>query len=240
MGKPLITQRRGKGSPTFQAPHHRFKAEVHYRYVGKNEKDKITGEIIDFVDDPARSTLLMVIRYEDGKKLMLPAYEGARVGDEIEEGYNASKTIGSILPLEKIPEGFPIYNVEIEFADGGSIARSSGVICFIVSKEGDNILVKLPSGKVKTLNKRCRATIGNASGGGRTTKPMLKASTQMYKRKARGQLWPIVRGVHMNAHEHPYGGKQHHGSVLMKGKGGSPGQHVGSFGASRTGRRKRK
>ncbi len=239
MGKPLITQRRGKGSPSFQAPHHRFKAEVHYRGIDDKERDKIKGEIINFVDDPARTTLLMVVKYEDGRQLMLPAHEGARVGDEIEEGYNATRNVGCVLPLEKIPEGFPIFNLETEFADGGTLARASGVTCFIVSREGDTVLVKLPSGKVKHFNKRCRATIGNASGGGRTSKPMLKASVQMFKRQARGQLWPIVRGVHMNASEHPYGGKQHHGAVLMKRKGGSPGQHVGSFGARRTGRRKR-
>lgn len=240
MGKPLLTQRRGKGSPSFTAPSHRFKADVHYRGLDAFESDKIRAEIVDFIDDPGRTTVLMKLHYENGDELMLPAFEGARVGNIVEEGNNAELSIGNVLPLEKIPEGYPVYNLETVYGDGGSLAKSSGVTCFVVSKESDTVLVKLPSGKMKHFDKRCRATIGNAAGGGRTTKPMLKASVKMFKRQARGQLWPIVRGVHMNVSEHPYGGKQHHGAVLMKGKGGSPGQHVGSFGARRTGRRKRK
>lgn len=241
MGKPLITQRRGKGSPSFRAPSHRFKADVKYRsYDDIEKKKKIRCEIMDLVDDPARTTVLMKLRYEDEKELMLPAFEGAKIELILEEGEKAPLEIGNVLPLKKIPEGFPIFNLEKRPGDGGTFARSSGVVCFVVAKEKKKVVVKLPSGRMKRFDERCRAMIGNAAGGGRTVKPMLKAGNKFHKRKARGQIYPLVRGVHMNVYEHPYGGKQHHGAILKKKKGGAPGQHVGSFGAKRTGRKKKK
>ena len=239
MGKPLISQRRGKGSPSFTARSTWFKAEVEYRTYDEKEKGLLRFEIIDLVDDPARSALLMKVKYEDGSTLFLPAPEGAYVGQVLEEGYGASLGVGNILPLEKIPEGYPIFNIETEVGDGGSLVRASGAIAYIVSKSGGQIMVKLPSGQMKYFDARARVTIGNVCGGGRTDKPMLKAGVGHYQAIARGHWYPTVRGVKMNAYDHPFGGKQHHGAVTPKGVGGAPGQHVGSFGAKRTGRRKR-
>jgi len=239
MGKPLITQRRGKGSPSFKARSTRFKADVSYRNHDEREKDLIRFEVLDLVDDPARSALLMKVRYDDGQVLLLPAAEGIMVGQVLEEGYNASLNIGNILPLEKIPEGYPVFNIETVIGDGGSLVRSSGSAAFIVSKTGGQVLVKLPSGQMKYFDGRERAMIGNVCGGGRTEKPMLKAGVGYYKNIARGHWYPTVRGVKMNAYDHPFGGKQHHGAITPKGKGAPAGQHVGSFGAKRTGRRKR-
>ena len=236
MGKPLITQRRGKGSPTFKAPSHRFKTKVKYK---NDEKQTMKAEVIDFVDDPGRTTILMKLKYEDGTEIMLPAAEGVKIGDIIEQGKEANLKIGNVLPVEKIPEGYPIFNIELKEGDGGKISRSSGSVCYVVSKDKKYVTIKLPSKKLKKIARKSRATIGNAAGGGRTKKPMLKAGVKSKKRRARGQLYPVVRGVKMNAVEHPYGGKEHHGAKQRKGKGGSPGQHVGSFGAKRTGRKKK-
>ncbi len=240
MGKPLITQRRGKGTPSFRAPSHRFKADAHYRKLDEKEKGVIKAEVMELVDDPGRTGILMKLKYEDGQELYLPAPEGIKVGDIIEEGEQASLRIGNVLPLEKIPEGFPVFNLETKPGNGGNLARSSGSVCFIISKSEGKVMIKLPSKKLKAFNSKCRAMIGNAAGGGRTRKPMLKAGNKSKKRKARGQRYPTVRGVHMNPVEHPYGGKEHHGAKTKKKKGGAPGQHVGSFGAKRTGRKKRK
>ena len=236
MGKPLMTQRRGKGNPKFRANSHNFKARVKYK-EDKGELQK--AEVIDFIDDPARTTLLVKLKYDDGSEVFLPAAEGIKKGDIIEQGEEAVLGIGSILPLKKIPEGYPVFNIEIRAGDGGKLSRSSGAVCYIISKDKKNATLKMPSGKLKKFPLEARATIGNAAGGGRTKKPMLKAGTKMKKKKARGQLYPIVRGVKMNPLEHPYGGKEHHGAKQRKGKGGSPGQHVGSFGGKRTGRKKK-
>lgn len=237
MGKPLIVQRRGKGSPSFTARSTRFKARSRYRSGGDKKRSALVEA---FIDDPARSGLLMRLKYEDGQMAMLPAFEGAAIGKIIEEGVDAPAQIGNILPLQKIPEGYPIYNLETKIGDGGSLVRSSGSCAYIIAKRGTSIEVKLPSKKIKILDARCRATIGCVCGGGRMEKPLLKAGRGYYKNIARGHWYPTVRGVKMSAYDHPFGGKQHHGAKTMKGKGAPTGQHVGSFGSSRTGRRQKK
>ncbi|MBI4214731.1 50S ribosomal protein L2 [archaeon] len=239
MGKPLISQRRGKGSPSFRSPSHHFKAVASYRRLDEQEKEKIGGEIVEFIDDPSRSVLLARISFEDGTEALVPAAEGLFIGSVIQEGAMAKPDVGAVLPLSAIPEGFPVFNIELQPGDGGSMVRSSGSLAYVVSKETGKVLVKLPSRDLKYFNQRCRATIGCASGGGRVDKPLLKAGVAHFKSLARGHWYPTVRGVHMNPVDHPFGGKQHHGAITPKGKGAPPGVHVGSFGASRTGRRKR-
>ncbi len=238
MGKRLKTQRRGKGTPTYKAKSHRFKSQVSYRPVDDLEKEKIEGKIEELTQDPSRSTILMKIRYENGEENYLPAPEGIMKGEKIKEGYSTEPEVGNILPLEEIPEGYPVFNIESRPGDGGKIARASGAISWVIAKEGNHAEVRLPSKKTKKFHLKCRATIGKAAGGGRTDKPMLKAGKNYHKKKAKGQKYPTVRGVKMNAADHPFGGKQHHNAITNKGKLGSPGQHVGSFGSKSTGRKK--
>lgn len=238
MGKPLMTQRRGKGG-VMMAPSHHFYADTHYRKYDEMEKARIVASVVEFVDDPARSAPLMLLKYEDGEEMALPAAEGVRIGDLLEEGAKAKMEIGSVMPLSQIPEGYPIFNIESLPGDGGSIVRSSGSYAFLIAKEPGKALIKLPSGAMKYFDQQCRATIGCLAGGGRVKKPILKAGVSHYKNLARGHWWPMVRGVHQNVYDHPFGGKQHHGHLCTKKRGGSPGQRVGHIGASRTGRRKR-
>lgn len=238
MGKRLKQQRRGKGSHTYKAKSHRFKSESSYRIIDDLEKEKVTAEVKELIKDPSKTTLIMELQYENGEKGYLPAPEGTMIGEKITEGFNANPNLHNIAPLEKIPEGYPVFNLEINPGDGGKIGRSSGAVSWIIAKDKNAVKVKLPSKKVKSFNPKCRATIGKAAGGGRTEKPMLKAGNKHFKKKARGQKYPTVRGVKMSAVDHPFGGKEHHHAVTKKGKTGSPGQHVGSFGASSTGRSK--
>jgi len=237
MGKRLKHQRRGKGTPTYRAKKQRFKSPTKYKEI---DGETIEGEITDIIDDPSRTTLIMEIKYETGDKGYLTAPEGVQVGERIKEGLNAEPSLHNITALKNIPEGYPIYNIENTPGDGGKIAKSSGALSWIKAKEGEKVQVRLPSKRTKKFNPQCRATIGKAAGGGRTEKPLLKAGKQHHKKKARGQKFPTVRGVKMAAVDHPFGGKEHHGTKTHKGKTGSPGQHVGSFGASRTGRKKGK
>ena len=235
MGKPLKTQRRGKGSPTFKAPSHRFKKKPRYRSIEKTMK----AEVMGFAKDPAHSTVLAFLKYADGEVGYTVAAEGTIVGNYIEQGEEATLRKGSILALKDIPEGYPVFNIEARVGDGGKIVKASGTCAYVVATEGDKVSVKLPSKKIRKFNKKCKATLGCAANGGRTERPLLKAGNAFHKYKAKNKYWPVVRGVHMNPVDHPFGGKQHHGAVTKKGKGGSPGQHVGSFGSKRTGRRKR-
>ena len=240
MGKPLISQRRGKGSPSFTAPSHRFKARVTYNMakIKIAEADVVKGKITDIIDDPGRTGLLFEVKTDFGV-LNLPACEGIALGDTIEMGAAAKPSVGHVLPLAKIPEGYPVFNLETRAGDGGSLMRASGSCGFVVAKIGDKISVKLPSGQIKYFDSRCMATIGCSAGGGRTQKPILKAGKGHFAHLARGHWYPMNRGVKMSPYDHPFGGKQHHGSTTPKGVGAPSGQHVGSFGAKRTGRTKR-
>ncbi len=236
MGKPLIHQRRGKGSPAFKAPSHRFKTKAKYIHP----KDTVYGEVVDLIDDPARHTIVMKIKWEDGVTSEYLAPEGIGIGDKIAQGVDAGLAIGNVLPLSAIPEGVPIFNVEGVPGNGGSLLRSSGATGYIVSKDKDKALVRLPSGKTKAIKLTALATIGVASGGGRLEKPLVKAGNAYYKYKARNHWWPRVRGVAMNPVDHPFGGKEHHpGKATTTKRTAPPGRKVGHIAARRTGRRKR-
>ena len=247
MGKPLIHQRRGKGSPTFRSPEHRYKSvrllnegviPKYKKYSDKEGENKLKGIVLDIVDDPGRNAPQMLVEFEDGVKCLLPAPEGIRVGDVIEQGEKAALKIGCITFLKNIPEGYPVYNIEVVPGDGGKLVRSTGMVAYIVSKDNGKVKVKLPSGYEKYFDEKCRATIGVVCGGGRLEKPLLKAGKAYHKHKARNKYYPIVRGVAMNAYDHPHGGKEHHpGGSTCVSKNAPPGRKAGHIGARRTGRR---
>jgi len=113
--------------------------------------------------------------------------------------------------LNKIPEGTLVSNVEQIVGDKGHLGRATGCYGTIVghASDGSKTRIRLPSGSRKTLRGDTRATIGIIAGGGRTDKPILKASTSMYKRRNRRCVWPRIRGVAMNPVEHPNGGGNH-------------------------------
>src|SRR3989344_4788382 len=108
MGKNLIQQKRGKGSPRYRAPSFRYKGKVGISRFEKNTK--INAEINDIFDSQGHSAPLMELKYDDGKTTLLQAPEGIRVGDKIEIGDEAEMKAGNILPLKNIPEGASIYN----------------------------------------------------------------------------------------------------------------------------------
>ncbi len=238
MGKPLIHQRRGKGSPAYTRPSSRFKADVEFRDYDEIEKNsKLRGEVIDFVDDPARSALLIDVRFENNERRLLLAPEGIKVGDVIEVGAAADLGVGNILPLYAIPDGAPVYDLECSPGDGGKLVRAAGACGFVVGKEGDVVFVRLPSKSVKPFDARCRAQIGVICGGGRSELPFATAGKKYYAMQARNLTWPNVRGVAMNAVSHPFGGKEHHrGRSSCVARGTPPGRKVGHLAARSTGR----
>ncbi|VVC01026.1 50S ribosomal protein L2 [uncultured archaeon] len=240
MGKLLRQQRRGKGSVAYKAPSHRYKEEVAFRKFDATERSgAVRGEVMGFVDDPARGALLMDIMFEDSSRLRLIAPEGIAKGQEVYSGGNAKLALGSCLPLSKIPEGSMIYNVEMAPGDGGKLVRTPGSYATIVSKEKDAVYVKLPSKHTLILQGSCRAQVGVVCGGGRLEKPLLKAGNNFYKKHAQNRKWPVNRGVHMSAYTHPFGGKQHHkGRGSATSRNAPPGRKVGHIAARSTGRKK--
>ena len=235
MGRRIQGQRRGRGSPTFRAPSHRYKAELSHKHT---EGDLLVGEVTDIEHDPARSAPVARVAFEDGDERLILASEGVGVGDRIEIGISAAIEPGNTLPLAEIPEGVPVVNVEAQPGDGGKYARASGVNADLITHERDAAVVQLPSGEVKRLSPDCRATIGVVAGGGRTEKPFVKAGKKYHKMKSRGTKWPRVRGVAMNAVDHPFGGggRQHPGRPKSVSKNAPPGRKVGDISSRRTGR----
>ena len=236
MGRRIRGQRRGRGGSTFRAPSHRYKAELSHRTV--EDGDVVRGEVVDIEHDPARSSPVAAIEFEDGDQRLVLAPEGITVGDEIQVGVSATIEQGNTLPLAEIPEGVPVCNVEANAGDGGKFARASGVSATLLAHERTATVVQLPSGEMKRLSPECRATIGVVAGGGRTDKPMVKAGKKHHKAKARGMVWPRVRGVAMNAVDHPFGGggRQHPGRPKSISRDAAPGRKVGDIASRRTGR----
>jgi large subunit ribosomal protein L2 len=236
MGRRIQGQRRGRGTPTFRAPSHRYKADLAHRTV--EDADVVSGEVVGIEHDPARSAPVAEVQFEDDDRRLVLAPEGVGVGDEIQVGVSAAIEPGNTMPLAEIPEGVPVCNVEANPGDGGKFARASGVNAQLLAHDRNVAVVVLPSDEVKRLSPDCRATIGVVAGGGRTEKPLVKAGTKHHKMKARGSKYPTVRGVAMNAVDHPFGGggRQHPGRPKSVSRNAPPGRKVGDISSRRTGR----
>ena len=239
MGKSLIQQRRGKGSPRFRAPSFRYKGKVNF---ARYEEGKVTSaNITDILHSSGHSAPLIELKYSNGELGLLQAPEGVRVGDRIQMGEDIELKIGNILPLKSIPEGTSIYNIESQPGDGGKFVRASGAFAKIITKMENGIVVELPSSKRKTFTPECRAMVGIVAGAGRTEKPFLKAGTRFYAMKSKNKFWPQVSGTSMNSVNHPFGGSSSHakGIPTQASRNAPPGRKVGKIAPKRTGRHKR-
>jgi len=236
MGKNLIQQARGKGSPTYKAPSFRWKAKIRYNQISK---ETIKGVVEDIIHCQGHSAPLMQIRYGE-KKYYNAAPTGIKVGDEVYSGEEAILEKGNTMPLEKIPEGTLVYNIESNPGDGGKFIRSSGVFAKVIAKIKNKVIVLLPSKKEREFDPACRASIGIVAGGGRREKPFLKAGRMYHKMRQKNKLYPKVSGVSMNAVDHPFGGSSSHhkGRPTQSGRFDPPGRKVGKLRPRRTGRRK--
>jgi large subunit ribosomal protein L2 len=238
MGKNLHQQRRGRGTNAFRKPPNTFKADVTFGSI--KTESKITGEVMEFIDDPGHSAPLMKVIYEDNSETIFIAPEGIRVGSRIQEGAAADITLGSVLPLLKIPDGTPVYNIESLPGDGGKLARAAGNYATVVSHSADSVSLLLPSKRVMDMSPMCRAQIGVVAGGGADAQPILRAGKSHYMHHAINAPWPHHRGVKANPVDHPFGGKQHHkGASSMVSRNAPPGAKVGHIAARRVGRKKR-
>lgn len=241
MGKNIISQRRGRGTTTYRAQSHTYVAEAKHRMYDDIEKSSaVKGKIMDIVHCPAHSAPLLVIKYENGEQSYIPAPENVRVNDIVSSGFTSEVKIGNTLPLQNIPEGTLIYNIEILPGDRGKICRSSGTFARVITKTRTGIIVELPSKKQKLFNPNCRATVGIISGGGRVEKPWVKAGNKHHAMRARGKLYPRTSGVAMNAVDHPFGSGRGRKKTKKKpcGPHAPPGRKVGAVSARRTGRKK--
>lgn len=234
MGKRIISQTRGRGTPTYTAPSHKYKADIRHL---KFTHDVIKAKVVDIEHDTARNAPIALIRLPDGSKTYILATEGMGIGDTVEVGDGVELKPGNTTFLKNIPEGTPICNIEAQPGDGGKFARSSGTFALVVAHEEERVLVQMPSGQLKWFNPNCRASVGVVAGGGRIDKPFVKAGKKYHKLKSKATKYPRVRGVAMCAAFHPFGGgkHQHTGKPKTVARNAPPGRKVGSIAARRTG-----
>jgi large subunit ribosomal protein L2 len=174
----------------------------HYRIIDfKRDKIGIPAKVATIEYDPNRTARIALLHYVDGEKRYIIAPEGLEVGSKVMSGPDAEVAIGNALPLEKIPLGSTVHNIELKRGRGGQIARSAGTFGQVVAKDGDYVHVKMPSNDVHLIRKECLATLGSVSNSDHSLISLGKAG-----RKRWMGIRPTVRGVAMNPVDHPMGG----------------------------------
>jgi len=244
MGKILRCQRKGKGS-IFKMNLKKNSGSPKYTALNKIEKNKkFKGIVTKFLFDRIchRPNLKIKINVPDFKLSyyeLFIAVEGLYTGKTIFCGLKSKLSLGYVLPVKKIPLGSSICNVEEKNGDCGTIARSSGTFCILITVLHAKKIakIKLPSKNLKIVNFNCRATLGIVAGSGRTKKPLLKAGSKFYNMSKRKKKFPRVRGVATNPVDHPHGGgnHQHIGHASTISRRCPPGQKIGLIAAKRTG-----
>jgi large subunit ribosomal protein L2 len=173
-----------------------------YRIVDfKRAKDAIPAKVAAIEYDPNRSARLALLHYKDGEKRYILAPLGLVVGDVVESGEKADIKIGNALPLSSIPLGTVIHNIELRPGEGGKLVRSAGSSAQLMAKEDEYAQVRMPSGEVRRIQVRCRATIGQLGNVDHENVVIGKAGRQRHLGKR-----PSVRGIAMNPVDHPHGG----------------------------------
>ena len=177
----------------------------------KRDKHGVPGTVRTIEYDPNRSANIALIFYADGEKRYIIAPKGLEVGQKILSGESASPTVGNALPLEAIPVGFTVHNIELTIGKGGQLARSAGTSALVAAKEGDYVTIRLPSSEVRLVHKKCYATIGTVGNEDRMNTQLGKAGRNRWL-----GVRPGVRGMSMNPVDHPLGGGE------GRGKGRNP------------------
>ena len=173
-----------------------------YRIIDfKRNKDNVPATVASIEYDPNRSANIALLNYADGEKRYIIAPLGLQKGDTVMSGDNADIKTGNTLPLEKIPVGTVIHNIEMHPGKGGQIARSAGNSAQLMAKEGKYATLRLPSGEMRYIPIKCRATIGQVGNLEHEIVSLGKAG-----RKRHMGVRPTVRGVVMNPCDHPHGG----------------------------------
>ncbi|HYZ90920.1 MAG TPA: 50S ribosomal protein L2 [Actinomycetota bacterium] len=184
----------------------------HYRLIDfRRDKDGIPAKVQAIEYDPNRSSRIALLAYRDGEKRYILAPNGLKAGDTVASGPKVEIRPGNALPLSNIPDGTVVHNVELVPGQGGRIARSAGTAVQLMAKEKGYANLRMPSGEIRLVNIRCKATVGQV---GNTEHELISAG------KAGRNRWkgrrPKVRGVAMNPVDHPLGGGE------GKASGGRP------------------
>jgi large subunit ribosomal protein L2 len=199
-GKAKSGGRNNKGQITI-----RFRGGGHkklYRIIDfRRDKTGVPARVAAIEYDPNRSARIALLHYADGEKRYILAPVGLEVGQTVVSGPEADIRPGNALPLENIPAGTTIHNIELRPGKGGQMVRSAGAAAQLVSKEGGTALVKLPSGEVRRVPSNCYATVGQVGNLDHENESLGKAGRTRWLGRR-----PHNRGVSMNPIDHPHGG----------------------------------
>ena len=173
-----------------------------YRNIDFNRnKHGIDAKVTSIEYDPNRSANIALVIYLDGEKRYIIAPKGLKVGNKIQSGPSAVLETGNALPLENIPLGMSVHNVELQLGKGGQLVRAAGTSASVIAKEGDYVTLKMPSSEIRMVFKKCYATIGVVGNEDFMNVTLGKAGRSRWLGRR-----PKVRGVVMNPHDHPHGG----------------------------------
>jgi len=167
----------------------------------KRDKAGIPGRVAAIEYDPYRTARIALINYADGEKRYILAPQGLNVGDTIMSGEKAEIRPGNTLPMQLIPTGTLVHNIELIKGKGGQLVRSAGVGAQLMGKDGDFALLRMPSGEIRRIPAYCMATIGQVSNEDHKNIKIGKAG----KSRLKG-IRPTVRGTAMSPRDHPHGG----------------------------------
>jgi len=173
-----------------------------YRIIDfKRDKDGVPGRVASIEYDPNRTSRIALIHYRDGEKRYILAPRGLKVGDEIMSGPDADIKVGNALPLENIPVGTVIHNIELKPGKGGQLVRAAGTQAQLLGKEDKYAIIRLASGEIRRVLKQCRATVGAVGNEDHELINLGKAGRARWLGRR-----PTVRGSVMNPVDHPHGG----------------------------------
>jgi large subunit ribosomal protein L2 len=173
-----------------------------YRLIDfRRDKDGVPAKVASIEYDPNRTARIALLHYADGEKRYILAPQGLAVGDKLASGAGADIRPGNALPLASIPVGTIVHAVELNAGSGAKMARSAGVGVQLLAKEGGFATLRMPSGEIRMVDARCRATVGEVGNAEHELVSLGKAGRNRWLGKR-----PSVRGVAMNPVDHPLGG----------------------------------
>ena len=184
---------------------------IKYRIIDyKRNKDSIPAKVASIEYDPNRTAYIALLHYADGEKRYILAPLGLGVGDTVVSGPDADIKAGNALPIENIPVGTLVHNVELQPGKGGQMVKTAGAFAQLMAKEGGYATLRLPSGEMRKVLLACKATIGQVGNLDHELVSLGKAG-----RKRHMGVRPTVRGVVMNPSDHPHGGGEGKSPVGM-------------------------
>lgn len=183
-----------------------------YRTIDfRRDKIGVSGKVIALEYDPNRTVDIALVQYADGEKRYMLAPLGIQVGSQVVAGKDADIVVGNALPMERIPVGTTVHNIELTAGKGGQMARSAGTAATIQALEGNFVHLRLPSGEVRRVPKHGMATIGQLGNVDKKNEKVGKAG----RNRHRG-IRPTVRGTAQDPRSHPHGGGEARSGVGLK------------------------